>query len=77
MKIKLTYVGWLQFKGVKSGSIIDVDEDSTINDLMARYDIPRQQRRFITPFVNEREEKLGYLLQPDDEVTMVIAIGGG
>ena len=76
MKIRLTYVGWLKL-GVKSGSMVDVSEGATVTDVMTQFGIPSHQQRFITPFVDNEEQKRSYALKENDELTLVISVGGG
>jgi len=77
MKIKLSYVGYLKLDGVKSGDLVYVEDGSTVADVMTQFSIPKHQQRFITPFVNDEESKLGQELKDQDELTLVIQVGGG
>jgi len=77
MEIKLSYVGWLKLEGVKSGSTVQVQDGSTIRQVMSRYKIPDNQQKFITPFVNNEERDPGYVLRDQDELSLQFNPGGG
>jgi molybdopterin converting factor small subunit len=63
--------------GVSAGSRLEVDlpEGSTLADLVAYLDLPREQVKVI--FVNAKARDLEYHLQPADEVGIFPPIGGG
>jgi len=77
MKIQLTYVGYLKFPGVESGGSVDIDAGSTIGDLLTRYGIPSAQQRFLTTFVNDEPAELSTALQDNDDLAVIIQVGGG
>jgi hypothetical protein len=76
MKIKLSYVGWLKLP-VKTGSVVEIAEGATVSDVMTSFHIPKHQQRHITPFVNDEEQKPSFVLRENDDLMLVIAIGGG
>jgi len=63
--------------GVTSGSPLEVElpEDSTLADLVARLALPPQEVKVI--FVNGRAREPDYRLAPGDEVGIFPPIGGG
>lgn len=77
MQIKLSYVGYLKFDGVKSGDMVEGREGETVAELLTRYKVRPEHQRHITPFINEEEAKLSSVLKDMDELTLVIQIGGG
>jgi sulfur carrier protein ThiS len=77
MRIKLNYTGYLKFAGVDTGAWLDVEEGSTIGDLLAGFDVPRDQQRFLRLFANEEKIDPSYVMQDGDELTVVMQIGGG
>jgi molybdopterin converting factor small subunit len=77
MKIKLTYTGYLKFNGAETGSFIDVEPGSTLGDLLAGFDVARDQQRFLRLFANQETVDSSYLLREGDELTVIMQIGGG
>ncbi len=77
MNIKLSFVGYLELKGVTSGERIQVVEPISVADLLTGYKISKKHQRHIIPIVNGEEERLSYVLQEDDELTLFLPVGGG
>jgi molybdopterin converting factor small subunit len=61
--------------GAGSRFEIDLPEGSTLDDLITRLDLPREQVKVI--FVNAKARDLDYRLQPGDELGIFPPIGGG
>ncbi|MCP4203360.1 MAG: MoaD/ThiS family protein [bacterium] len=77
MKIKLTYTGYLKFDGVESGSHIEVQEGSTVGDVLGRFRVVPEQQRFLRLFVNDETADPSRAVQDGDELTVIMQIGGG
>ncbi len=77
MRIKLTYTGYLKFDGVETGSLLDVEPGSTVGDLLAGFDVARDQQRFLRLFANDEKVDPSYVLRDGDELTVIMQIGGG
>ena len=77
MKIKLSYTGYLKFDGVGSGGHIDVDEGSTVGDVLAGFHVPPEQQRFLKLFANDESVDPSRVIRDGDELTVIIQIGGG
>lgn len=77
MKVKLTYTGYLKFDGAETGALVEVEEGSTIGDLLAGFDVARDQQRFLRLFANEAKVDPSYVLRDGDELTVIMQIGGG
>jgi molybdopterin converting factor small subunit len=77
MKIKLTYTGYLKFDGAETGAWLEVEEGSTLGDLLAGFDVARDQQRFLRLFANEEKVGPSYVLRDGDELTVIMQIGGG
>lgn len=77
MKVKLTYTGYLKFDGAETGALVDVEEGSTLGDLLAGFDVAREQQRFLRLFANDEKVDSSYLLRDGDELTVIMQIGGG
>ncbi len=77
MKIKLNYTGYLKFAGARTGDVLDVEPGSTLGDLLAGFDVAREQQRFLRLFANEEKVDPSYVLADGDELTVIMQIGGG
>ena len=77
MKIKLSFVGYLELKGVKNGDVLELDEGTTVADLLTQHNIRKEHQRHIIPIVNAEENRLSYTLQEADELTLFLPVGGG
>ena len=77
MKIRLSYTGYLKFESAKSGSMIDVEDDSSVGDVLSGFDVPAEQHRFLRLFVNDEKADPGRVLIEGDELMVIIQIGGG
>ena len=77
MQITLSYSGYLKLPGVENGSQVEVEEDSTVGDILSSYGIPVTQQRFLTTFVNDEPAELSSALQDNDDLAVIIQVGGG
>lgn len=77
MKIKVSYVGFLQLEGIKNNSTIEIDESSTVIDLLNRCNVRENHQRFIVPIVNGKQKALSCVLEPDDDLFLHLPMGGG
>ena len=77
MKIKVSYVGFLKLEGIKNKSIVQIDEESTVLDLLTRCNVRQSHQRFIVPIVNGKQKDLSYVLKPDDDLFLQLPMGGG
>ena len=77
MKITLSYTGYLKFEGAKSGSVLEVEDSSTVGDVLAGFNVPAEQQRFLRLFVNEEAADPTRVLSDGDELLAIIQIGGG
>ena len=77
MLIKLNYTGYLKFEGIETGSVLELEEGTTVSDLLARFDVAHEQQRFLRIFANEEKAGPSYVLRDGDELTVIMQIGGG
>ena len=77
MQVRLNYTGYLKFEGVETGAVLDVDEGSTLGDLLAGFDVARDQQRFLRLFANDAKVDPSYVLCDGDDLTVIMQIGGG
>ena len=77
MLIKLNYTGYLKFEGVETGTVLELEEGTTVGDLLARFEVAPEQQRFLRIFANEEKAAPSYVLKDGDELTVIMQIGGG
>ncbi len=77
MNIHLSYVGYLELEGVESGQMISIAEHASVAMVLTRYHISNQHQRHIIPIVNGEEQRLSYVLQEGDKLTLFLPVGGG
>lgn len=77
MKVRLSYTGYLKFDGARSGSHIEVDDGSTVGDVLAGFHVPQEQQRFLRLFANDEGVDPAHVLNEGDELLVIIQIGGG
>ena len=77
MRISLAYVGYLHLPGVKNNSVLEVDEPSSVADVLEHFGMRREHRRFLVPVVNGERKRLSYVLRPDDALFLYLPAGGG
>ena len=77
MLVKLNYTGYLKFEGVATGTVLELDEGTTVADLLTRYEVDREKQRFLRIFANDEKADPSYVLKDGDELTVIMQIGGG
>ena len=77
MKITLAFPGFLQINTVESGSTVEVEEGSTVVDLLNAFSISADHQQHIIPIVNQEEKRPDYRLQEGDHLFLYIPVGGG
>lgn len=77
MLIKLNYTGYLKFEGVETGTVLEVDEGTTVADLLTGFHVAPDQLRFLRLFVNDEKASPSHVLRDGEELTVIMQIGGG
>ena len=77
MKINLSFVGFIQFEGVANNSTIEIEESTSVEDLLDRFGVKKEHRRFIVPIVNGDKRGHSHVLKSDDSLFLYMPVGGG
>ncbi|MDP6490342.1 MAG: hypothetical protein QGH42_12230 [Kiritimatiellia bacterium] len=77
MKIKLDFVAFLDVKGVTPGEELELDEGTTVADLMDRLQISREHQQHVIPVIAGLSRQLDYVLEDGDDLTLVLKAAGG
>ncbi len=77
MTVKIGFVGYLDVRGIRNNSEIELAENTSIEDVLARCGIKPQHRGYIVPYVNGEKQMLSYPLQDEDSLYLFLPVGGG
>lgn len=77
MKILIEYMGFFKIKDVPSKSEIEVEPDTSIEELLDQLDVKKEHRKYLTPLVQRKRQKLDYQLQDGDQLFLYYPVGGG
>jgi sulfur carrier protein ThiS len=77
MKITLTYTGVIDVKNYANGADIEVDDGSSVDQVLGLCGIREQHRRFVIPIVNGKQVRLTHVLADGDDLSLFLPLGGG
>jgi len=77
MQITVSYVGYLQLDGIENNSSIEIEKETTVQDLLEGCGMTREQLRYVVPVVNDSKRDLSYTLQDNDSLFLFLPTGGG
>lgn len=77
MQITIEYMGFFRIDGVPSNSVVEVEPDTTVSELLDRLDVKPEHRTYIRPIVNQTRRSFEYTLQDKDHLFLYFPIGGG
>ncbi len=77
MKIRVTYSGVLKIENVASGSVVELEEGTTIAGFLTRCNVQPSHQKLIVPIVNGQSKRLTHVLADSDQLNLLLPIGGG
>ncbi len=77
MNITLEYMGFFRVEDVPSGSTVEVEEGSTIDQLLDRLGVEKAHRTYLRPLVQQERKSFDYILQDGDSLFLYFPVGGG
>jgi sulfur carrier protein ThiS len=77
MKIQVECTGLLHIAGLGKNGKIEVNEGATIEELLNQLKVQRDHQKFVTAFINGEERNRLTPLHDNDNVTLLLPIGGG
>ncbi len=77
MKIKIEFVGYLDIKGVKDNSWINIEEPLSISEFLIVHNINRDNQKYLIATINKKIVPLTYILCDLDELFLHLPVGGG
>ena len=75
--IEIKYVGKSDTLGLEHGTKLQVDEGTTIADVLDTVKVKKAFHKLVVPQVNGEHQRITYVLQANDELDFFLPIGGG
>ena len=77
ISIKLSFTGVIDIKNASNDSVLQIDTDTTIGDVLSILGIRREHKKYIISMVNDKKQKSIYILQDNDHLSLFLPVGGG
>lgn len=77
MRINITYSPILKIDNLQSGSDMEIDEGTSVSDLLTDCNVSDIHQKFIQIYVNDKLERLSYVFQDNDDLNLILPLGGG
>lgn len=77
ISVQLHFTGLIDIKNLLSGDYVNINEGSTLSDLLSRIGIRQEHKKYIIAMVNEKKEFLHYVLKNNDQIKLFLPVGGG
>jgi sulfur carrier protein ThiS len=77
ISIKLSFTGVIDIKNASNDSVLQIDTDTTIGDVLSILGIRREHKKYIISMVNDKKQKTIYILQDNDHLSLFLPVGGG
>ena len=77
MRIKITYSSILKIDDIDSGDSVEIDEGTSVSELLTKCNIIESHQTFLQIYVNGRHERLQYIIQNKDIIDLILPLGGG
>ena len=75
--IQIKYVGKSNIFGLDNGTMLPVEEGTTISDVLDAVKVQKAIHKLVVPRVNGEHQSITYILQANDELEFFLPIGGG
>jgi sulfur carrier protein ThiS len=75
--IQIKYVGKSEVFGLENGELLQIEEGTTISDVLDVAKVQKAFHKLVVPQVNGEHQKITYVLQANDELDFFLPIGGG
>ena len=75
--IQIKYVGKSKIFDLENGSMLRVEEGTTISDVLDAVKVQKSIHKLVVSRVNGDHQSISYILQADDELEFLLPIGGG
>jgi hypothetical protein len=77
MNIHLEYTAVLDAKGASSGSVMDLPDGTTVEDVLDLLHVKADHQKYVVPFVNGEKKRLTDRLRDGDKLMLSLPVGGG
>ena len=75
--VSISFIGVIDIKNIENNSSIELEQNSTVNDLLGLAGIKREHKKYIIATVNEEIKHGTCILRDNDAVKLFLPIGGG
>jgi molybdopterin converting factor small subunit len=75
--VTVNFTGHVDIKNITSGSSMNIQEGTTISELLSMLGIIEGHKKYIIVTVGGRKETLFYVLRDSDEIKLFLPVGGG
>ena len=62
---------------IANGDFVAVKAGSNLSDLLTQVGIRAEHKKFVIATVNDKKETLYYMLKNNDEIKLLLPVGGG
>ncbi len=75
--IQIKYVGKSDVFNLKNGETLQIQEGTTISDVLDGLKVQKTIQKLVVPSVNGEHQGISYVLQANDELDLFLPLGGG
>jgi molybdopterin converting factor small subunit len=77
IRVKVLYPAIMQVEATGSGSFVSVPEGTTVKELLTHFRVKEEHHRYIIAVVDGEKRGLSYTLRNQDELRLLLPVGGG
>ncbi len=77
IQVVVRFSGHALFEGIEDGDAVELEEGSTVADLLVRLGVEDRFLDYVVPYVNDDPKEPGYILQDGDELRPFVPVSGG
>ncbi len=77
VKVTIEYMGFFQIEGVPSNTVLEIPEGLTVDQLLDRLEVKKQDRTYLVPLINRQRKTLSTQLCHGDSLFLYYPVGGG
>lgn len=77
MKIRVRYAEYIRIEEVENGGTLEIEEGTTVRQLLQRLTMEEQYRDFFHPIIDKQRQSNDYVLREGDDLLLYLPSGGG
>ena len=75
--IRVHFPAIIHIDNLKSGSDVEIPVNTTIEELLTRFQVKKEHQRYLTIIVDGEKSSLSHILQNREELRLILPAGGG